>query len=201
MNQIPENCLFLHASSVIVENRAILFLGHSTAGKSTIARLLSRDFQVLADDTVLAVQQNRHQWLIYDGKDRSGNGALFFRECVEKNNADDCGKIYAPLASCVRIYKSHSVRMKPVASKTMARYLMDAVMEVDLQRGPKFKPSGTPVSRDLVEEIRSRRLHWFHMTAGIARTFSGWDLWFPNHVKSLELAEAVKLIAADLKIN
>ena len=46
--------LFLHASSVVVEGVAVLFLGHSTAGKSTIARRLGKAYRVLADGSVYA---------------------------------------------------------------------------------------------------------------------------------------------------
>ena len=44
--------LFLHASAVVVAGGAVLFLGHSTAGKSTIARILGQSFSILADEAV-----------------------------------------------------------------------------------------------------------------------------------------------------
>ena len=50
--------LFLHASAVVIDGGACLFLGHSTAGKSTIARLLGKDYPVLADDSVYAVRRS-----------------------------------------------------------------------------------------------------------------------------------------------
>ena len=190
MIKIPDKCLFLHASSVIVENRAFLFLGHSTAGKSTIAGLLGNKFQVLADDTVFVSNIRSNQWLVFDGKNRCREGDPFFRDFSHRN-LEEYGRPFAPLAACLRIYKSEAVFKERVSSSKMAQYLLDAVMEVDLQRGPKFKPSGGVVSRQEVDEVRSNRLRWFSMVSLIARTLSGWKIWFSHESHFDDLIDAV----------
>jgi len=48
----------LHASSVKLHNKAILFLGKEGAGKSTAALLLQPAFTVLADDSVVIKKKN-----------------------------------------------------------------------------------------------------------------------------------------------
>ena len=64
--------LFLHASAVVVGGGALLFLGHSTAGKSTIARMLGQIQPVLADDSVYAARGADGWWRVVDGSFRYG---------------------------------------------------------------------------------------------------------------------------------
>lgn len=43
----------LHASANIINNKAVIFLGRSGAGKSTIARLLRDSYPIIADDNII----------------------------------------------------------------------------------------------------------------------------------------------------
>ena len=60
--------IYFHASSVNVSGKALLFLGHSTAGKSTISRLLSERYPVIADDKVWVSQKKNGDWMVCDGE-------------------------------------------------------------------------------------------------------------------------------------
>lgn len=54
----------IHGSSVLVENKAYIFLGRSGAGKSTIASLLSSRYKVLADDH-LFISKHEKNFVLY----------------------------------------------------------------------------------------------------------------------------------------
>ena len=49
---------FLHACGVFLRNEAYLFVGHSGAGKSTIARMLKEKCGILCDDRVAVIEKN-----------------------------------------------------------------------------------------------------------------------------------------------
>jgi MoaA/NifB/PqqE/SkfB family radical SAM enzyme len=44
---------FLHSAGVILENKGLLFVGHSDAGKSTIAAMLKSEAEILCDDRII----------------------------------------------------------------------------------------------------------------------------------------------------
>jgi len=169
--------LFLHASSVLVPAGALLFLGHSTAGKSTIARLLGERFPVLADDAVLACRNGQGDWVVADGRFRFDVGPYSPRwdEVVESRPSPES---LPPLVGCVRIHKADEVRAAHLPPLENCRCLMDAAMEVDLQR--KFREEKSPAPPDRVLSARELQLrrHWFGLAADIARKRPGWSLWF-----------------------
>lgn len=53
----------LHSSSILYKNKAILFLGHEGAGKSTIIRLLKDVYRPLSDDTSLIKKVDGAYWV------------------------------------------------------------------------------------------------------------------------------------------
>ena len=59
-----DNGLLLHASSVVMPGGALLFLGRSGAGKSTMCQLLSQSFPVLADDFVFVNRNAEGTWYV-----------------------------------------------------------------------------------------------------------------------------------------
>ena len=172
----PETGLFLHASSVVVDGGAVLFLGHSTAGKSTIARLTGTVHPVLADDSVFVSRGADGAWRVVDGSFRFGRDDLGdFQEKIRRRAA---GAGAVPLRGCLRIHQSDAVKMEPLAPLELARCLMDAALEIDLQRKGSRSHDPTPSLQERHCRILEARKTWFRQVAAIARQVRGWHLWF-----------------------
>lgn len=147
--------LLLHASSVEVAGKALVFLGHSSSGKSTIGRLLSARYPLIADDKVSVRKGKGGAWLIKKGSD----GFLQSKEALRSAQR---WKSY-PLLAVVRIYKSQTLGMKPLSPKAICRHLLDAVFEIDIQR-----------KRAAPED----RKEWFFQVAALAKETKGFSLTF-----------------------
>ena len=189
----PASGLFLHASSVVVGGGAFLFLGHSTAGKSTIARLLGKSFPVVADDAVYAIRGADDQWRVVDGSFRFGRDTMPGWPEEVRRRAAGAGAVR--LKGCLRIHKAETARVEPLAPVVLARYLMDAAMEIDQQR--KFGRATNDGSSHggTIVAVRQMRRHWFHLAGEIARTHPGWHLWFAKDVGERELGEILSQLA------
>ncbi len=193
MKALAAEGLFLHASSVAVEGRAVLFLGHSTAGKSTIARLLGNTFPVLADDSVFASRETDGKWRVVDGGFRFGRDEVSRWPEMIRRRFKESGAV--PVVACLRIHKAENVRLETMEPLELARYLMDAAMEIDLQRkyghgseAGKIKPVG-------FENIMKIRRQWFFLVAEMARSIPGGHLWFPKDGCSAELCSSLAALA------
>jgi len=175
---------FLHASSVVIEDRALLFLGHSTAGKSTIARLLGEVAPVLADDSVHAFCGENGEWRVVDGGFRFADGGLSEWRASVRGRIRQGG---VRLGTCLRLHKASETRLEPITPWQLARYLMDAAMEIDLQRkwGRAAGKKGATTS-DWADSI-ALRMRWFGQAAEIARSLPGWHLWFSKEIAAVEL--------------
>ena len=184
--RIADRGLFLHASSVVVEGGALLFLGHSTAGKSTLARLLGRAFPVLADDAVFVSRRQNGQWEVVDGGFRFGEGDFADWQARVRRQID---RHAVPLRGCLRIHKAQLVRTEPMEPVELARYLLDAAMEIDIQR--KYgRASGTFEMEPAVwDEVLRMRRRWFGLVAEIARTYPGHHFWFSKSAALSDLTE------------
>ncbi len=182
--------LFLHASAVDVEGGALLFLGHSTAGKSTIARLLGQQVTVLADDSVFAFRGPDGSWRVLDGGFRFGAGDLSdWRDAIRRRMETGEG---VPLAGCLRIHKAEELRVEPLPPLETARCLMDAVMEIDLQR-KSGRPKGEgPSNAEAIQHERQLRREWFRQVSAIARSIPGWNLWFSMDSDASSLVQALR---------
>jgi len=158
----------LHASAVSVSGRALLFLGHSTAGKSTISHLLSERYPVIADDKVRAWQKKNGDWMISDGStDFQSKG---------KNMISTGSRKKYPLLAVLRIFKAKTMTIKPLSPRRTCRYLIDAVFEVDGQRDHK----------DL-KTIKK----WFSYTVVISKKNMGWGLTFRKDKSIMKLIHDV----------
>lgn len=187
--------VFLHASAVVVGEGALLFLGHSTAGKSTIARLLANSFPVLADDAVYASQGPDGLWRVVDGSFRFGRDTV--RGWAEEIRRRAAGAGSVRLRGCLRIHKAETVRVESLAPVELARYLMDAAMEIDQQR--KFgraTSNGSPTGGG-TEAVRQVRRQWFQRVGAIARGHPGWHLWFSKDSEASGLGEIISRLAAE----
>ena len=188
--ELPQDGLYLHASAVIVNGGAVLFMGHSTAGKSTIAHLLSPLCLILADDTVLAQKDNEGQWRVTDGKKRFTDLPIYrLRPAGLRRDMPPNG---TPLLACVRIHKGAALRHAPLAPIELAQCLMDAVMEVDVQRKcGRLDPKDAASAPDAITTARTMRARWFAMVVEIAGNIEGKRLWFPREADPLELVAAI----------
>lgn len=182
--------LFLHASAVVAEGGAVLFLGHSTAGKSTIARKLGALLPVLADDSVYAAQDAAGVWRVVDGGFRFDRGWG-----VEEWQADVRRQFEAgrgiPLRKCFRIHHAAAARIAPMPPLELGKHLMDAAMEIDVQRKFGMDPPDRKSPRPAWPEVLARRRNWFHQAAELARTCPGWHLWFAKETPPGELRDHV----------
>lgn len=181
--------LFLHASAVIVAGEAILFLGHSTAGKSTIARMLGAAYPVLADDAVFVARRPEGRWRVVDGGFRFGEGD--FTDWQERIRRQiDLNSV--PLRGCLRIHKASRVRAEPMEPVELARHLLDAAMEIDIQR--KYgRVSGTIEMKPVAwEEVLRMRRRWFGLVSDLARTCPGQHYWFSKSAPLSELKEKLE---------
>jgi len=65
---LQKNCTLLHASVVIMDNKAIAFMGASGAGKSTIAQCFAQAGYPIYSDDICAIWWNDHnQPIVYPG--------------------------------------------------------------------------------------------------------------------------------------
>ena len=199
MSSPDSDGLFLHASAVVAEGGALLFLGHSTAGKSTIADLLQKNYDFLSDDAVFTNRDPNGVWRVVDGKFRLENVEVFNWETVMRQQPEIGSGI--PLRGCIRIYKSLSVKLAGLAPVETARCLMDAVMEIDVQRKFGRLQDKTGGGKPDVALVRRMRSAWFHNAADIARACTGWRLWFPRDSHVPDLICAVDTIAARSAFN
>ena len=185
MTEAAAEGLFLHASSVVLEDGALLFLGHSTAGKSTLAGLLGKICPVLADDSVFAFRDAQGLWRVVDGSFRFGHDDVAdWPETVRRRAAEGRS---VPLRGCWRIHKAREARVEPLAPLELARCLMDAAMEIDLQRKFGRPPSGGGGGAQAFTSMRQMRRQWFHWVADIARSCPGGNLWFAKNSSATEL--------------
>jgi MoaA/NifB/PqqE/SkfB family radical SAM enzyme len=85
---------YLHSAGVILDNKGLLFVGHSDAGKSTIATLLKGKAEILCDDRMIVRQQPKGfriygTWSHGDVAEVSENSAplraLLFLEQADRN--------------------------------------------------------------------------------------------------------------------
>jgi energy-coupling factor transporter ATP-binding protein EcfA2 len=161
---------------VVVDGGAYLFLGHSTAGKSTIARLLGSIFPVLADDAVLVLGDSEKNWRVVDGGIRFGRDDWNdWPNRLRQRMAADGG---TPVNGFMRLHKGAGLQAEPMESLALARCLMDAVFEIDIQRKPVRSRSGAGRGGAEIQQILSLRRQWFQRAAGLARSRPGWNLTF-----------------------
>lgn len=184
MLEAPVAGLFLHASAVVVDGGAVLFLGHSTAGKSTIARMLGPTFPALADDAVYAAKDAAGGWRVVEGGFRFEDGDIYQRiQEIHRQIRDGKG---VPLRACFRLRKAEQVRLIPVPPVELARYLADAALEVDLQRKTEKYQKSPKI------DLLALHRQWFHWVAEIARSHSGWMLCFSITSDKSEICDLIQ---------
>lgn len=146
----------MHASSVVVSGKAILFLGHSNAGKSTISQLLSVRYPILADDKVLVFKRNGI-WMVK---------GVVGKFCIWNENGDFVDPNEYPLSEIIRIFQADSVRLSRISSKIACKHLADSIFENDFQRNEN-------------DQLKVKK--WFKMAAELSKEINGWNLTFSKN--------------------
>ena len=191
--RIPDFGFFLHASAVVADGGAVLFLGHSTAGKSTMARRLGTRCPVLADDAVHVTRWGQSEWRVVDGSFR------FEEDCRPEDWPRELSRRASEgavrLSGCYRLHKAPDLRVEPMEPIELARHLLDAVMEMDLQRKAG---RGTGAVASAVLQMRKR---WFGEAADIARQVPGWHLWFDKETEAGRILHRMEEAIRDAEIH
>ncbi|MCK4889106.1 MAG: hypothetical protein KAS97_04185 [Candidatus Aminicenantes bacterium] len=153
----------LHASSIEINGKALVFLGHSSSGKSTIAQILSKEYDLVSDDKII-VFKNNGEWFIKNGDEQS-------KLSEYKGNKPIASGSF-PVLAFVRIFKSESNEINKIESSLLCKYLIDAVFEVDNQRNN--------FDIDL-------RKYWFHLAGDFAKRIQGWDFYFKKETNIINI--------------
>lgn len=112
-----KNGFIMHASGNLIRGKAVLFLGKSGAGKSTITTLLSPRFPSIASDTVIIVKVGRRFYAYQT--------PFFEKETWVRRMA---GKL--PLEAVYFIHKAQECRIGPAPSReTVIKKLIAQVMK------------------------------------------------------------------------
>jgi len=168
----------------------VLFLGHSTAGKSTLARKMGEQVPVLADDSVYAARDAEGLWRVVDGGFRfdQGWGMAEWMTDVRRHFQEGRG---VPVRKCFRIHQAPAVRIEPMPPVQLGKHLMDAAMEIDVQRKFGRIAADRPSERNVWQEVVQQRRLWFRLTAELARSCPGGHLWFAKETPASEVLAAV----------
>jgi hypothetical protein len=152
----------IHASAVYTAAGALIFLGPSETGKSTIRRLLSAQAEPLADDKVRLTWQNG-VWRV-----TSADGGRHKRLISEEQTAEPPRHI--PLRAVVRLHQASAPALQPIDMLLTCRYLTDAYFEVQIHR-------------PLDVEARQWAFAWL---AQVARSVPGYHLHFDLSLRTLK---------------
>lgn len=160
--------LYLHASSVNINGKALLFLGHSSSGKSTISRLLSKRYPIIADDKICIFQKKNEEWFVCDGSNQTYS--------EDENTRQNYSVKAFPLLALIRIYKSDIMDIQPISPRTTCSHIIDAVFEVDMQRNQ--------------EDLMIRK-EWFKLVGDISKKIEGWHLTFKKDVSIIKSIDEI----------
>ncbi len=107
---VPSDRLFLHAAAARVDGRALVFLGHSTAGKSTLSELLATRYPIIGDDALFLRRTGETSWTVRDGRLRDGA----IPGTLSEHDEDTHDQPESPLLSFMRIFKSDRPRIERI---------------------------------------------------------------------------------------
>jgi hypothetical protein len=112
----------IHASAVQAEGGALLFLGPSETGKSTVRQLLEAHLPALADDIVYLVPQAEGRW---------GVAPVDNRAFWEPLSASEVAALrIVPLQAVLRLYRAAEPRLERIPILETCRHLIGAFFEV-----------------------------------------------------------------------
>ncbi len=155
--------LAVHASAVQANGRAVIFLGPSGTGKSTICDMLRDHAPQIAADVVYLVPGPDGQWGVADGGRRAYQGPLSGEEGAALQTV--------LLRAIVRLFQAPAPHLEPLEALETCRYLTDALFEVAWQR-----------EYDVAVKKRI-----FAGLAAVCRAAPGYELYFDLSPATLEL--------------
>lgn len=118
--------LAIHASAVQMNGGALIFLGPSGTGKTTLCELLRGHAAPLANDVVYLLRREDGQWGVADGARRAYEGPL---------SADEAAALQTtPLRAIFRLFQAEQPAITPIGALAACRYMTDALFEMAWQR-------------------------------------------------------------------
>jgi len=158
--------VMIHASAVEYKSKALIFLGPSKTGKSTLARLLAEtvaDVRVLADDMMDLDRQADGSWMASDACSR-----------IFKDTPGVClapVSLRAPLGAIFRLYQAPRPQLVTIPTSATCLHLIKAFTEV-FPNQPKS-----------LEEKKS----FFACLATVARVVPGYELYFDRSAQTADM--------------
>lgn len=146
--------LYMHASAIVMNSHALLFMGPSGAGKSTTIKLLKSNFNCIADDTVIirtyAGKYRLYQTPFYEKewwvKKASGAYEIKFIFFIKKSNKFHAQKIQEKSKIIKYLFQQ---LWKGPDTKAYDKYLLDFISWFDNFYILRFKKSEIPLVRYL----------------------------------------------------
>ena len=124
----PLDIVAVHASAMRNEGGAVIFLGPSGTGKSTMYRLLSPYMEPLSTDAVYLVPQSDEGWCVAWGDGRVHGE-------VKLSSVEEAAALpNARLRAVVRLHQALEPRLEALSALLTCRHLTDAFFEVTWQR-------------------------------------------------------------------
>jgi len=150
--------LFFHASAVNIKGRAVLFFGQSGSGKTTISKLLSEKYPIIADDKAWISKNRFGEWCVCGGFIDINFSKVVFDSIKKKEKY--------PIHSLVSIHKADSFNIEKMDAIDVCYKLVSSVFEIYIQQAMK----------DL--DIRKK---WFSDCSAISKKYQGWRLNFKKN--------------------
>lgn len=112
---------FIHAAGVAIGGKGVLLVGHSGAGKTTAARMLQKQGEVLCDDRTIV---------------RRGSDGLHIHGTWSHGDLTDVSAGSAPLSAILFLEKTHTNRLVPVkkgieTARLLAQHVVKALVTAD----------------------------------------------------------------------
>lgn len=161
----PRDIVAIHASAMRNDDHAVIFLGPSGTGKSTMYRLLSPYMRPLSTDASYLVPQADGSWYVAWGDGRVHG------EIIPSSIEEAAALPGAPLRAVVRLYQAPEPRLENLDAFLTCRYLTDAFFEITWQR-------------DQPSAIKRRA---FANLARVARLFPGYVFHFDLSARTPEI--------------
>mgnify|MGYP000844244192 CR=1 FL=1 len=162
--------VMIHASAVEYRGKALVFLGPSETGKSTISQLLAATLdgaRVLADDVIDLDWEVGNGWGVGDARPR------LLQESTGIQSTSTA--LHVCLGAIFRLYQAPYPRLMPLRALETGLYLMKAFAEV---------------GRRQAESLEEKRA-CFVSLVDVARVVSGYELYCDRSLQTVNIIQQV----------